>query len=455
MKKLFLITFIFAILFVRLSSADEIADLKNELKSIQREIRMQAVKMQEMQEKIERLESKKVQVAEAPKSVKAKSVSPKDFNASWDNGLKLSTADKNFETKIGTTIMADFAGMSEDSEVKERLGKLSSNAEFRRLRAYTSGTVFKDYVYKLQVDFAGGEVGLRDAYAGIKNVPVLGLLRVGQFTAPFSLEDMTSSNYVTFMERSLPYALSIHRQTGAGFNSTFFDDRMTASASLFFNSDDNSAIPISNALNTAARVTGLVWRGDKADEKFLHLGAAYAFRNPSDKENFSYSSRPEIHLAPNFVDTGDFAGKYTNLLGLETALVYGPFSLQGEFIQSFVNLAGTDDIGYFKGLYAYASYFLTGEHRAYDKKFGVFARTSPINNFSLKNKTWGAWEVAARYSYLDFCTQDISGGALSDMTVGVNWYLNSGMRVMLNYVHAHRNGVGDSDIIATRFHVYF
>jgi len=455
MKKLFFMIFIFTLSFAGLSSADEISDLKTALKSMQREIRMQAEKMQEMQEKIERLESKKVQVTEVPKSVKAESVSPKNLNASWDNGLKFSTADKNFQTKIGTVIMSDFAGMSEDSEVKGRLGKLSSNAEFRRLRGYTSGTVFKDYVYKLQVDFAGGEVGLRDAYAGIKNVPVLGLVRVGQFTAPFSLEDMTSSNYVTFMERSLPYALSIHRQTGAGFNSTFFDDRMTASASLFFNSDDNSAIPISNALNTAARVTGLVWRGDETNEKFLHLGVAYSFRNPSDKENFSYSSGPEIHLAPNFIDTGDFAGKYANLLGLESAFVYGPFSLQGEFIQSFVNLDGTDNIGYFKGLYAYASYFLTGEHRAYDKKFGVFARTKPFNNFSFEKRTWGAWEVAARYSYLDFCSEDVNGGALSDVTVGVNWYLNSGMRVMLNYVHAHRNGVGDSDIIATRFHVYF
>ncbi|MFH1381204.1 MAG: porin [Candidatus Omnitrophota bacterium] len=455
MKKLLFAVCIFTLLFTKLSSADEISDLKAELKSMQREIRMQAEKMQEMQKKIERLESKKVQAVEAPKSFEAKPVSTKDFNASWDNGLKLSTADKNFQTKIGTVIMADFAGMSEDSEIKGRLGKLSSPAEFRRLRAYTSGTVFKDYVYKLQVDFAGGDVGLRDAYAGIQNIPVLGLVRVGQFTAPFSLEDMTSSNYVTFMERSLPYALSIHRQTGAGFNSTFFDDRMTFAASLFFNSDSNSAVPISNALNAAARITGLVWRGDEADKKFLHLGAAYAFRNPSDKENFSYSSSPEIHLAPDFVDTGDFAGKYTNLLGLESALVYGPLSLQGEFIQSFVNLNDSDSTGYFKGLYAYASYFLTGEHRAYDKKFGVFARTKPINNFSLQNKTWGAWEVATRYSYLDFCTEDINGGALSDVTVGLNWYLNSGMRVMLNYVHAHRNGVGDSDIIATRFHVYF
>ena len=215
-------------------------------------------------------------------------------------------------------------------------------------------------------------------------------------------------------------------------------------------------MPVSNALNSATRLTGLPWYENKG-EKLLHLGAAYCQRNPPDenKTSFSYSSDSEVNLAPDFVDTGDFPGRYANLVGLESALVYGPISVQGEFTQSFVKRRDSSALGYFKGFYVFASYFLTGEHRKYDKFWAVFSGVKPHKNFSLKNKTFGALELAARYSYLDFCSDNINGGALSDMTAGCNWYLNPNMKVMLNYVHAHPNGTGDADIIAVRCQVCY
>jgi len=431
--------------------ADEISDLKEQLDVMRREMAKQARGMEEMQRKIEILEVKK-----DVKPKKGEKLPGEDVRVYWKNGLRFETPDKDFALKAGGRIQVDFAGMSEDSEVEERLGKLEAPAEFRRLRVYGSGTLFGNGVYKAQVDFAGGEVGFRDVYVGLKNIPFLDLFRVGQYTEPFSLEDMTSSNHITFLERSLPYALSIHRNTGIGFNSAHLNDRLTLSSALFFNADDNSAIPLSNALNSATRVTGLPWYENEG-EKLLHLGAAYCYRNPpnENKTDFSYSSSPEIHLAPNFVDTGEFPGRYANLVGLESALVYGPLSVQTEFIQSFVNRKDSSATGYFNGVYVFASYFLTGERRNYDKFWGVFSAVKPKKNFSLKDGTFGALEFAARYSYLDFCSGDINGGALSDITAGCNWYLNAHMKVMLNYVHAHPNGVGDADLVAVRCQVYY
>jgi len=440
--------------------ADEISGLKEQLNEMREQMKEQARAMEEMQRKIEMLESEKGErfsKARAGKKLEsAGKTDGGDVRVFWKNGLRFETPDKDFSLKAGGRIQVDFAGMGEDSEVKGKLGKLEHPAEFRRLRVYGSGTLFGNGVYKAQVDFAGGEVGFRDVYLGLKNIPFLDLFRVGQYTAPFSLEDMTSSNHITFLERSLPYALSLHRNTGIGFNSSHLDERLTLSSALFFNSDDNSAIPLSNALNSATRVTGLAWYENQG-ERLLHLGAAYCYRNPTNenKTDFRYSSSPEIHLAPDFVDTGEFSGRYANLVGLESALVYGPFSLQGEFIQSFVNRKDSSAVGYFDGFYVYASYFLTGEHRNYDKFWGVFSAVKPLKNFSFKERAFGALELAARYSYLDFCSDDINGGALSDITAGCNWYLNANMKVMLNYVHAHPNGVGNADIVAVRCQVYY
>ncbi|MFH1305718.1 MAG: porin [Candidatus Omnitrophota bacterium] len=438
---------LFCCFIAREAASDEVAELREQLTALRKQMDLQAQQMEEIQRKIADMER-------VPQTKPGGRRVDDDFRVYWKKGLLFKSDDDSTAIKLGGRIQADFAWMGEGKTVKERLGTLEWPAEIRRLRLYIDATVYENYVYKLQVDFAGGEVAFRDVYIGMKNVPYLGLVRIGQFTEPFSLEDMSSSNDITFLERSLPYALSIHRNTGIAFNSTFLDERVTFSAAAFYNADD-LARPTSNAVNAAVRMTGLPYYEE--DGAYLaHLGAAYSLRNPTeDGGNFSYSSSPEVNLAPNFVDTGDFAGRYTNLVGLESLLIHGPFSVQGEFIQSFVSRKGYSSAGYFEGLYVYASYILTGEHRKYNRAMANVSGVTPRENFSIKKWTPGALEIAARYSYLDFNSTDVKGGVLSDITIGFNWYLNPNMKIMTNYVHAHPNGIGDADIIAVRCQANF
>jgi phosphate-selective porin OprO/OprP len=67
----------------------------------------------------------------------------------------------------------------------------------------------------------------------------------------------------------------------------------------------------------------------------------------------------------------------------------------------------------------------------------------------------GAWEVGVRYSQVDLNDSIVSGGELDDITIGLNWHLNPNVRVMLNYVRADLDDVGDADIFQTRFQVDF
>ena len=150
-----------------------------------------------------------------------------------------------------------------------------------------------------------------------------------------------------------------------------------------------------------------------------------------------FSARPESYLTDDkLADTGDIATTRTNLINGELAWVWGPFSLQGEYYQAFLNDTGNPS---FWGFYAYGSLCLTGENRKYDTSDGAFESITPRRNFDPFQGGWGAWELAARYSYIDLNSNGINGGKEGNLTLGLNWYLNPNVRLMFNYINASVN----------------
>ena len=152
------------------------------------------------------------------------------------------------------------------------------------------------------------------------------------------------------------------------------------------------------------------------------------------------------------------------MINPEFAIISGPFSLQGEYFHAFVD---TEKTIRFFGFYLYGSYFITGEHRRYDTLRSTFVGIEPKHDFRPFQNQWGAWELAARISYLDLNDSPIAGGEERNFTAGVNWYLRSNARVMINYIRAdlrveaarcgQRRSVddGSADIFQIRFHIFF
>ena len=149
-----------------------------------------------------------------------------------------------------------------------------------------------------------------------------------------------------------------------------------------------------------------------------------------------YQSRPESHLAPEVVDTGNIDSRKAFVYGLEGAWVYGRFCLQAEYFQSIVKENSGDTLN-FKGFYVYGTYSITGESRPYDRRNGTFGRVHPKANFSWKERKWGAWEVGVRFSHLDLNDGPIHGGRMNLLAGGLNWSLNPNIRLMFNYIRAH------------------
>ncbi len=389
----------------------------------------------------------------------------KDFNVFWKDSLRFETADGSIKLRLGGSTAIDYLWASQDRNSTWWRSDIQDGVEFRRARLYMEGSLYDSVDFKWQYDFANdGLAKWKDFYLDFKEIPYA-KLRVGQYLQPFSLDRLISSNDSTFLEVALPTdAFTPDRQTGVMLFNSMFEDRLNWGVSLYKHDSSNfgDQFDEDTGWDVAARVAGLPWYENKG-EQLLHLGVSYSLQNPDGRDRFQ--TRPEYHgTAFRFVDTRnpliatvnrDFWADSINMYNAEAALVYGPFSVQGEYTYTEADTMDADTVD-MSGYYVMASWFITGEHRAY--KEGVFKNPKPNKNFSLKDGGLGAWELALRYSYVDLEDTGVWGGEQTDYTAGINWYLNPNTRIMFNYIHAEiEHGLSDDniDMFATRFQFNF
>ncbi len=358
-------------------------------------------------------------------------------------------------------------------------GNIRDGADFRRVRLSANGAVLPNMNYFLQMDFAAfGRPTFTDVWMEFTKVPVLGNVRVGQWKQPFSLEVVSSFRYTTFPERSVLFqAFTPFRHIGVGFWNYSEDERMTWAASVYRPGQDQFGGSLADVGGYAGvgRITALPWWENNGAD-YLHLGAAYNYVDPKDHlarfrtipEYFvgehigtatsgtsNFKLPGDLNGTPFFVDTGVKGVEHYHLIGSELLWVNGPLSVQSEAMWLFGQRT-TGQSMYFPGAYAQVGYFLTGEHRPYNRKQGAIDRIQvlrPFGNYRGDDCEWGwgGWEVAARYSYIDLNSKDITGGRLKDMTIGLNWYVNNFSKIQFNYIRAFLDNKVHGDSTADIF----
>ncbi len=405
------------------------------------------------------------QYNELLKQAKAEQASPgKDLQVYWRNGLRFKSRDNQYKIKIGGRIQSDFAFIEADDDLRGAFPSLEGHGtEFRRARIQIAGTMYENVKFKWQYDFANGDVHFKQLWIELRNIPYVGKFRIGHMKEPFSLEEVTCSKYLTFLERALPNTFAPAYNTGVMLHDAEFNKRLTWAVGLFMDTDgQGSSFSDISDYDLTARITGLPWLEENG-RKLLHLGFSYShrFRDNDGRNPIRFRERPEAHLSPvRLVDTGDIMAEDVDLFNPEIVLIYGPLSVQAEYFYASVDSVSGKDPN-FDGYYAYVSYFLTGEHRHYIRPSGKFCRLNPNRNFDFGESGWGAWEVGVRYSSIDLDDADIRGGKEDNLTLGLNWYLNPNVRVMLNYVKANVDNSeaaisdGDANIFEARFQMEF
>lgn len=362
---------------------------------------------------------------------------PAQLEASSEEGILVFTsADGEFKWWVDTRVYLDTAFYVEDKN------PLGDSVQLRRGRMAWKVILWRDWYVEFDLDFAEEAVEVKDAYIRFDNVfGRNGHVRVGNYRAPFGLEENTTSRYVMFQERSQGTdAFMLGRRMG--IEVAKWSDKYRIAAGIFgpdvvdFESTDEDM-----NLNAACRVTTIPIN---EDGRVLHIGGAVAYRQPTwasldgSGGEVRFRTRNETHVTDyKYLNTGHIAGVDDfKQLGGELAFKANRFMAQGEYVTTTMTRVGGLGNLSFGGGYMFASYFLTDDTHPYDHTSGEFGRVLPSGER-------GALEFLVRYSIADLSDKDVLGGESTAWTAGLTWYANPNIKVYSSYTMI------DNDLDAT------
>ncbi|TWT35730.1 Phosphate-selective porin O and P [Posidoniimonas corsicana] len=331
---------------------------------------------------------------------------------------------------------------------------------FRRMRFGVKGDLPYNMLYKIEMEFAGGnDSEFRDAYLGWNELPIFRTLLIGNQKRPYGLDHLNSSRYNVFLER--PFVIESFNQDARRFGVCSYG----YSEDLAWNwrygiynqrliQDEGNYSSDSFQAQVAGRLANTIWWDQCSDGRgYAHwaVSGTWADTDPlATTNNYAGSGlnearfrhRPEARSINRWVDTGVIPdGDDYALLGLEGVINVGATQIVSEYQHVWQNRTVLPDVN-LHGAYVYWSYFLTGEHMPWDRESGTLDRIYPFENFFLVDRCrggtgygLGAWQVALRYSYADFNDQDVFGGIGQSVTAGLNWYWSPYARMQFNYIY--------------------
>jgi phosphate-selective porin OprO and OprP len=376
-------------------------------------------------------------------------------------------------------IDTDAIWASQSAANQAAFGDLGDEVGLRRARLGVEGKLGPDRRYEIEIDLASGVVVPRDIFYAFGARKEAGETQLGHFREPFSLEGGTSARHFAFLERSPINLLDPARNWGLGwFHETSDMDSAMAlgvyhagAGTWDFQSGVGSTVDFTGRLTSA-----LVNEDD--GRRLLHLGVSLSERVP-EHGMIVIKQQPRSPLldledssTTPFVPNIQIPAGLQQLANLQFAAARGSLWTQAEWYGSLIDQTG-GGLVYFHGYHVDCGYFLTGEHRRYDRSSGNWGAVRvdrPVIRGEAaadRPRGCGAWELTARFAYLDFIDSDTPlgtagerlGTCLSQSTAGVNWYLSDRMRLMLNYSYVapddFNGGAGAASTVSTRLTVFW
>jgi phosphate-selective porin OprO/OprP len=363
----------------------------------------------------------------------------------------LRTTDGSFKLELGGRLQVNWVTPEDDASTVTGTD-LVNRFFVRRARLEADGLLFDWIAFRVQGDFTEGNVVLKDAYLDFRAWPFLGL-RTGQFKVPFSREELISSTLIDFVERSILNELAPARDFGVMAHGSLFRRVVSYNFGVFNGSGEDTA-DNNDGKDLAGRVTLAPFRNTGlAFLKNLDLGGNFTWGPAGTLASAQGRTTGRTPTRFAYFAAQPARGDRTRFGG-DLAWSWGPVGLLFEYLRQQNERDGLgpaadpdlDDV-VAEGWQIYATWLITGETKV------IGTQVVPRRNFAPLAGRWGpgAWQLGVRFAHLDFSSDDpvdffdgnindaIPGGGstaengVDALTVGVNWYLNPRVRVMLNW----------------------
>jgi phosphate-selective porin OprO/OprP len=355
-----------------------------------------------------------------------------------ENGIGLKSKDGNNTIQLTGRLHMDYRQYSPDYGSGQTTDSYQNLAEVRRARFGVRGQFQKDFKYEFSGNF-GNDVGFSStsslmdvAWVNYAANPEM-QFQFGLFKMPFSLEQLTSSNNIDFMERSLIGQVEGEfipgKETGFMLHGVPKPGLTYAVAVSRGRGNKDAA---NDGFDYIGRVTTNIAELQGSKAYIAHLGAAYSVGDVKSGVAPA-SGRTESRSQSAFFTGSALSGNTERTRqGLEAAFAYNAFKLQGEqFNFKYDPTTGSNQE--IKGYYVQAVYNLTGE--SYNYKDGVFSAVKPANPLDKGGR--GAWQVGVRFSEFDASDIAVATGKTNRATAttyGITWFATDNLRFIVNYV---------------------
>jgi phosphate-selective porin OprO/OprP len=361
-------------------------------------------------------------------------------------------ADQHFHIKLRGYV-------HEDARYFEGNGHAGVNSfVLRRVRPIIEASAFRKYALRLMPDFGGSNVVLQDAYIDMTFARPFNL-RFGKFKPPVGLERLMSATSLPFIERAFPTALVPNRDVGVQLSGDVLGGAVTYAVGAFNGVDDggSSDADANDDKEIAVRVfvrpfasttrwlrdfgVGISATHGEQHGSLTTPGVA-GYRSPGQNSFFSYRSNGQA--AGTVIADGN-----RSRLVPQGSLYLRGMSMIAEHVTARHEVRLNTQLIEIenRAWQVSAGYVLTGEDAG---ERGV----KPLHAFDPADRTWGALELTARVHAL--LIDDDAFPLLADLTrsakearawgVGVNWYLNPNVKLVVNYDRTTFSGGAVADV---------
>ncbi len=374
----------------------------------------------------------------------------------YKDGFKLESADGQHSLGIGGRLQLDSRNFLKENEAAADI------FDVRRAYLSFSGKVYNKYEYTLIGAFNGKNVAQPIFWDINAHLWDEFQIKTGQLRFPFGQNERTSSRNLDFMERAMPmqFVPGIDRGVmahGMPINGIYYavagvNGGVRQNAGLASTQQDEFTDADGKDILGRLAIDAATMLGHK--DNIYHAGVAYGNGIQPGKGSFQQATTEARGI--RFFRTDDFNNTEFKLerFGFDSTLAFGPVKFTGEYVKNLYTGQSVKGAEFERNLDTYylsANWLITGEK--YSNFFGKdagFGTIKPNHNFNMHD-SWGAWELATRFSHLDasdFKTTNALGtGVLAKgfanqadaYTIGLKWLLNPNLRFYMEYVSTDFN----------------